>query len=352
MVASRQVLVGPQVGPSIHIDAPRSATLVICCLIVYHVYASGGWALGFTSAVLTAICIVPLFSSSTHGVRRTIQDDTAEEQNPSHIYTEADQQDIDMMRGEEHSMFGRMAHSLIEGWSQDIEELVYVAQVLRDTSGLLLLLLCGVSSMMMALVAGLDNMNVVRALILSITCYGVTTVLVARSARRIANQQVSQHGEPKLSSKEVTSIIDAIPEENFVPDDELENCDLQQIQHMLQCRKVVSVVPMNRKKMGLEQHCECADKDPDIQKQGLVDKLRQRRNYNDSCCICLLTFVMGDRIRVLPSDCHHEFHRGCFDKWAMTFAANNRLSNCNTKRGPPTCPLCNTSIEAKVCLSQ
>ncbi|GAX84160.1 hypothetical protein CEUSTIGMA_g11583.t1 [Chlamydomonas eustigma] len=43
----------------------------------------------------------------------------------------------------------------------------------------------------------------------------------------------------------------------------------------------------------------------------------------DMCTICLLTFEMGDRLRVLP--CGHDFHQPCIDSWM---------------RHHMTCPLC------------
>mmetsp|Transcript_18279 Transcript_18279/g.39515 ORF Transcript_18279/g.39515 Transcript_18279/m.39515 type:complete len:257 (+) Transcript_18279:2-772(+) len=250
------------------------------------------------------------------------------------------------MREEEYfiTVFGRMVHRVMETWREDVEELIYVAQVLRESQGLLILLLGGVCSMMMALVAGLDDVNVLKALLLSITCYGITTLLVARSARRIVNQRMSQSEEPKLSSEEVSKIIEAVPEERFVPDNELENCDLPCIQHMLHCRKAMESQKANT---GAEDS-EYAPQDLGVEKKDLIMELQQRRNYSDSCCICLSPFIRGDIIRVLPI-CRHEFHRICIDKWAGTFAANRRI---NCKRGRPTCPLCNTCVgEDQVCPS-
>ena len=243
----------------------------------------------------------------------------------SRIFIEASQNEISMMHEEEHSVFGRMLHQLIEVCSEDIEELIYVAQVLRENQGLLILLVGGVSSMMMALIAGLDEVNVLKALLLSTTCYGVTTLLVARAARRTANQRVSMNGEPKLSSAELSTIINSMPEEKFVPNNELESCDLMHIENMLHSRRIV-----------VSQIAGAKTKT----KKNMVNELRQNRKYSESCCVCLCSFDRGESIRVL--DCLHEFHLICIDKWAGTFVSKG--SNCNSKRGLPTCPLCNTSF--------
>ena len=92
------------------------------------------------------------------------------------------------MREEEYSLVGRIVHRGIETWTEDVEDLVYVAQVLSESQGLLMLLLGGMSSMVLALVAGLDDVNVIKALFFSVTWDGIKTVLVARSALRNGNQ--------------------------------------------------------------------------------------------------------------------------------------------------------------------
>ena len=48
-------------------------------------------------------------------------------------------------------------------------------------------LLGGVLSMVLALVVGSDDVSLVKVLPFSMSCYGTTTVLIARSAQRYAN---------------------------------------------------------------------------------------------------------------------------------------------------------------------
>ena len=338
MVAARQFALNDE---DMQMNAPRFITLVISIRVIYIIYNLGGAWLGLISAILTSICVAPLFNFSLaeDTTTRALQDTQtqAEDSNrSSQIYTEASTQELQDMRHEDHSSFGRFVHQAIENWSQDIEELIYIARVLRENNGLLILLIGGVSSMMMALVAGLDDVHVMRALLLSITCYGITTILVARSARRIVNQHIAQHEGQTLSTKDVRKILDAVPEESFVLDDDLEICDVQCLENMIYRRDSTYTYQA-------ESHSECTHEELELKKKNLIVQLRKKRNYNESCCICMSPFVSGERIRVLPN-CHHEFHQGCIDKWANTFAANGMWSNCNSKQGKPTCPLDKTCI--------
>lgn len=261
----------------------------------------------------------------------------------SHVFTEASIQELENMRGEEYSVVGRIVHQGIETLSEDVEDLVYVARVLSENQGLLVLLLGGVSSMVLALVVGLDDVSVMKALLFSVTCYGITTVLVARSAQRYANR-ISNLCDltPRLSSTEVAQIIEAIHEETFVRDDELKNCDLPRLRKMLNSR--MARVPPQDAVTGIEVS-ECLSQELETKKKNLIAELQLRRKYNESCCICLEKFIPGDKIRVLPG-CRHEFHNKCIDEWAMTFAEDKikMRINCYVKSGNPSCPLCKTTI--------
>ena len=341
MVASRQTATTHSLASTVHMDAPEFATAVVSCGVVYCMYLHGGIALGTISAILTCIVIAPFFTTSHTQVSggHARQVPVLEQNQSSNIYLEVDPRELGTMRETEYSLFGRFVHQAIEMWSDDIEELIYVAQVLRENNGLLLLLFGGVSSMMLALAAGLDDMSVLKAASLSIACYGITTLLVSRSARGISNQQMAQNGEPKLCSEEVDRIIKALPVEQFVPEDEIESCDLSQIKDML-CRRNIMVPKVDLPEQISD---DCDTQDSIFQKQSLVKVLMQRRNYNESCCICLSSFQCGESINVLLG-CSHEFHVHCLSQWAGTFATSkNRWSNCN-KRGRPTCPLCKHAI--------
>jgi len=182
-----------------------------------------------------------------------------------------------------------------------------------------------------------------KALLFSVTCYGITTVLVARSAQRYANR-ISNLCDwtPRLSSAEVAQIIEAIHEETFVRNDELKNCDLPCLRKMLNSR--MAIVPPQDAVTDIE-FSECLSQELETKKKNLIAELQLRRKYNESCCICLEKFIPGDKIRVLPG-CRHEFHNKCIDEWAMTFAVDKikMRINCYVKSGNPSCPLCKTPI--------
>eukprot|EP00804_Cyclotella_cryptica_P013614 CCRYP_012953-RA/>CCRYP_012953-RA protein AED:0.11 eAED:0.11 QI:298/1/1/1/0/0/2/370/236 len=233
-----------------------------------------------------------------------------------------------MFREEEHSLFGRLLHQTLELCNMD--EIVYIACVLREHQGLLILLIGGIASMTMALLAGLEDVSILKAFFLSVSCYGLTTVIVARSARNVVHGHISQAMEVKLSCGELTKIMESIPQENFLSEEEIESCDSALLIEMLLNR---SKEPMKSKESltGASKH-------------NLTNQVRKKRNYNDSCCICLADFKKGEIIRVLPS-CYHEFHKCCIDKWAHTFATMRFDPDLYGKRGKPTCPLCNTALE-------
>ena len=320
-------------------DAPRFASLAVTCYAICTVFAAGGVWLGCIGAALTSICVAPLFNLSLRAEGRVIQEATPENATQSsYIFTEASIRELENMRDEEYSLVGRIVHRGIDMWTEDVEDLVYVAQVLSERQGLLMLLLGGISSLVLALVAGLDDMNVIKALFFSVTCYGITTVLVARSALRNGNQTNLCDGKPKLTSAEVMQIIEAVHEEDFVRNDELDYCDLPCLRNMLNSRKLMSQDAVTGTEVS-----ECMSQDLETTKKNLIAALKLRRKCSDSCCVCLDEFIPGDRIRVLPG-CSHEFHNKCIDEWARTFAVNKMRIHHHVKSGNPSCPLCKTII--------
>lgn len=350
-------------------SAPSSLILCVSAVAVYTVAAKAGMCAVAISAILTTLCASPLFSSSHHDgtsheetspiVASATTSATASatssattpisEGETSHIFFEAD---IQTYREEEHSFFGRLFHQLLEVYVDDVDEILYVGFILRENQGLLLLLVGGIASMMMALVAGLDDVSVLRAFFLSLICYGVTTLLVARSARRVVERHNARSTESKLSHNEVRKIMQSIPTESFVPDEELEHCEATRLSKMIYNRPLSpkksnnTLEDIDMPSLDLNQNNAL-----DVSKQTLTKVLRQRRNYNETCCICISQFECQETILVLP-DCHHEFHKTCIDQWAETFVAKRLCSAHDGKRGNPTCPLCNKSFgETPICLS-
>ena len=238
----------------------------------------------------------------------------------SQINVDVDEFELEAMR-RELTPFGRFLHMAVEFFADDIQELIYVGQILRENRGLLILLVGGVMSMMMALVAGLENVDLPNALGLSTALYGITTVLVAKSARRIALSS-NQQGKAKLTKADVRKMMDAVPEEEFC---DLDTCEESIIKKMLSNRGVVQI--------------ECKST-----REDLIRQLHRATRRSTSCCICMSNFLRGESIRVLPR-CHHEFHTSCIDQWACTFVSGG-CKGLDDKHGKPTCPLCNTSVVA------
>lgn len=299
-------------------STPRVVAVFAGAVAVYLVTLSGGIGVG------VLLCISPLFTSFNRiGTGATISNETQ-----SHILTETDLDELQLFREEEHSIFGRILHQTIQ--ICNLDELVFVVCILRENRGLLILLLGGITSMMMALLAGLEDVNILRAFLLSITCYGITTVLVARSARAVLDGSSTQSKKERMSCMQLKDIMESIPTERFVSEEEMRSCDSNLLITMLQ----------NRFEKPTKNSISSQAK------QSLINSLYQKRNYNEDCCICLSTFENGQTIRVLPR-CHHEFHKCCIDKWALTFATNRYEFNSLRKRGKPTCPLCNTALVAR-----
>ena len=320
-------------------DAPQLASLAIASYVIGFVFFSEGLWRGSVSTVLTAICLAPLFRQAMPSIAFDESDRS------SHILAEASSQELENMRNEEYeyTVVGRMIHRGIENWSQDVEDLVYVAQVLGENQILLLLLVVGISSMMFALVVGFDDVNVIMALFLSVACYILTTVFVARSALRSIPLSDKRQS---LSSAEVTRIIEAIHEENFVRNDELMKCDLPCLRMMFNCRKAELQDAVTKTELCAcyYPYCECNSLESELhEKSNIVEKLLMRRKYDESCCICLENFKENDRIRVLGY-CQHEFHKKCIDTWVRTFASDRSRISRLVKSGHPCCPLCKAKI--------
>ena len=120
--------------------------------------------------------------------------------------------------------------------------------------------------------------------------------------------------------REIVDLVLKLPIEEFVSQNRMASCSVAQLRQMYQARDASgNAVPASF-----------------VEKQDLVRAVRERRNYNDNCCICCEDYQVGDPLRVLPK-CRHEFHVECLDQWAYTFA--NKRNHRN-----PTCPLCKTPL--------
>lgn len=276
-----------------------------------------GW---FGVVACLSIATVSFLRSDTSGSRRS--DGAYQEGTASQIYAEVDEHELEVMRAE-YSCFGRFLHHALEELADDVQEFFLIAQILRENKGLLTLLLCGIISMMCALVAGLGSIDFVHALLLSTALYAVTTLLVARAARRIVLQN-SEDVKPKLTKTDVQKLMNKIPNEEYIPDTDLGTTPRTTLNTMLSHRGQ-----------------KCIDDSSVMNKEDALRKLRQSTRRSHDCVICMSSFQRGESIRILPV-CHHEFHQTCIDQWAGTFVSGN-----TRKTEDPTCPLCNASCFSK-----
>eukprot|EP00986_Skeletonema_menzelii_P005863 scaffold2201_cov143-Skeletonema_menzelii.AAC.1 len=300
---------------SAHLHMQRTkqqhSTLAILMIWILQDYLTNmGWAGVATCFSVTAVAFLGRYTN------------TQEVVNASQIYAEADEYELDAMRAEQ-TQFERLVHETIEVLAEDIQELMYVYQLLRENQGLLILLVGGICSMMCALVSGLENVDLTCALCLSTALYGITTLLVARSARRMVIQN-SHQGKPKLTKAEVRKMMNSIPKEAYVPNDDLDTCDVATIKEMIS----------NRGQKWPNAHSSA-----EIKKKDAIYQLCQTTRRSHDCVICMSSFSRGETILILPL-CHHEFHKACIDQWAGTFASGS-CRRLDAKRGNPTCPLCN-----------
>ncbi|KAL7462936.1 hypothetical protein ACHAXS_003310 [Conticribra weissflogii] len=331
---------------SLRIDLQRFLAVCASFLVVWCIYVAAGVVTGVISALLTGICTSSLFSYPAEDLESEVGDlassrtDSAnvDESAPNNGDNTVDGSVEELQsRGNHISNSQRYCHLLHELFDQaaaicidDVDELLYVGQVLSENRGILVLLVGGIVSMMMAILAGLDDVNVFKAFYLSTCCYGITTLLVAKSARRAGHQQAdSMNATLILTNDDIKSVMRTIPREKFVHEQEMHKCKVPCLEEMIQHRrnnfKIADIYGSGEQR-----------------KQELLMTLRRLRNFNESCCICLSTFENGDYIRILPG-CRHEFHDGCINQWAHTFACNDRryYGQNRGKPGRPTCPLCN-----------
>lgn len=104
------------------------------------------------------------------------------------------------------------------------------------------------------------------------------------------------------------------PSEMFVHDHELETSSDNQLESMLDIRKV------SNKDEDDTTHNIALGKNDDY-RNTIVQAVRQSRKYNEMCCICFEDYKTGDNLRILPK-CHHEYHIDCLDTWVTTFATS------------------------------
>lgn len=136
----------------------------------------------------------------------------------------------------------------------------------------------------------------------------------------LRQRTVERQSQAKLH--EIAELVQTMPIENFVPEETmLEGSSISQLKQMLLLRGSTK-----------------EELDSFVDRQNMMETLKQRRQYTDTCCICFETYKPGEPVRILPKCCH-ELHIECLDKWAYTFASSLK------QQQDPTCPLCKAGLK-------
>lgn len=214
------------------------------------------------------------------------------------------------------------------------DEFRCVADLLQRDLHLLLLLVYGIGALTSGLVIGV-GLSLVLALLSAALAYLFVTFIVLRIAahRREIRRTVQVVTLPKICLADITKVMEDIPLEKYVANNDLDDCSSHQLRIML---------TMRRPRNGNNAEWVKAIRDPSVSKADLVASVQKFRTaQSNTCCICFEEYKTGDVLRVLPK-CHHEFHPSCIEAWAKTFVTSNK-----SRKGCPKCPLCNDSIKLK-----
>ena len=161
-----------------------------------------------------------------------------------------------------------------------------------------------------------------------VTFASIFYTVVRQGGRGGGEQQQQRRQERRRQAKldEMAALVRRMPLEPFVAEEETPSCysgvPIAQLKQMLQIR-------------GATQ----AELNSFVDRQNMVESLKRRRQYSDTCCICFEPYQEGEPLRVLPKCCH-ELHVECLDKWVYTFA-----TNAAKLRQDPTCPLCKEGLK-------
>jgi Ring finger domain len=154
--------------------------------------------------------------------------------------------------------------------------------------------------------------------------------------------------QQQVKMNQMVELVKQIPLETFVPQDEQQPGDdganggnSTAAEHGYSSRHYSSISIAKLKEMLLLRGVTKAEIDSFVDRQNMVDRLQQCRQYADSCCICFEPYAEGDALRILPR-CHHELHVDCLDKWVYTFA--NHPAKLPHQ---PSCPLCKESLTCR-----
>ena len=221
------------------------------------------------------------------------------------------------------------------------EDLLHVGNLLRRDLHLMLLLVYGIGALSSGLVIGV-NFSIGSAIFCSACAYIFVTFAVLRAAEatRGSNADLEATSNlPKICLGDITRAISDMPVEKFVADADLDGCSVQQLRSML---------TMKRPSNGSDAEWARAIRDPNIERTELLQYVRKYKStQSDMCAICYEDYATNDVLKVLPR-CGHRFHPQCVEAWARTFVTSPSSSRSCSRKGCPTCPLCNDKISIKV----
>lgn len=125
-----------------------------------------------------------------------------------------------------------------------------------------------------------------------------------------------EHRRRQAKMEELFTIVQSMPVEEFVSEEELEGIPISQLKEMLLRRG------LSKEELGSF-----------VDRHNMMEALHKRRKYCDTCCICFESYEKEEPLRILPK-CGHEIHIECLDKWVYTFVSRSKQDQS------PSCPLC------------
>jgi len=163
----------------------------------------------------------------------------------------------------------------------------------------------------------------------AITLVSIATTLLRQRdhANYDGEEQQRRREERRRAAKRqaLDALLQRLPTEPFVTNEALD--DSQQ----------VSITQL--KQMLLVRKTTMDELDSILDRQNLVDLVKKKRQYSDTCCICFEAYTTDNKLRVLPN-CGHELHDTCLEQWVNTFC-----TNLSKLRQDPTCPLCKEVLQ-------
>ena len=217
-----------------------------------------------------------------------------------------------------------------EEWCDTCVIINYVKDLLRGDFSFLVVFISGLTTLSSGLMLG-SGAHMIPAVLVALSAYFVVTLLVVRTSQTFVRQRTGTCLDVAVIAK---MLADA-PIEKFVSNQCLTECPVSHLKRMIEVRQRPHE-DSNSLSVGKSLH--------EYRFNELLNAVRRCRKYSDSCCICFEDYHPGDELRIL-SQCQHEFHRRCLDRWIYTFA---KPRSGPSKMVKPKCPLCNAALSTMV----